>query len=80
MSALVSFPPPKVVLLDSYGGIFECFYPGKGCERTLVMAGTFTSDDIYRTIEKIKKDFVEQFVLSGKKRNWYYEKQTCHGQ
>lgn len=54
-------------MFDHYGGIFDCFYPGKGVVRTLVMAGNYTCDDVYKTTKKIKKDFVENFMGNAEK-------------
>ena len=33
--------------MDCYFGVFDCYNPG-GTVRSLVMAGTFTVEDLYR--------------------------------
>ena len=46
--------------MDNYGGVFDCFYPGR------VMVGDFTADDIYKVDKVICNDFVEQFIRQGR--------------
>ena len=39
-----------------YFGVFDCYSPG-GITKTLVMAGVFTSDDLYRVhIRLVEED------------------------
>ena len=52
-------------MLNNYGGVFDCFYPGRGIVRTLIMAGDFGADDMYKVSRNICEDFVEQFTRKG---------------
>jgi len=61
-------------MLNNYCGIFDCFYANKGTVKTIVMAGDFTGDELFKFTEVIKKDFVDSFISNGIKheRESYY--------
>ena len=42
--------------MDNYFGVFDCFSPGRGCIRTLVMAGSFTGNDLLKVNVLLKDE------------------------
>ena len=38
----------EVWYINNYFGVFDCYSPGRGIVRHLIMAGTFSGDDLFR--------------------------------
>ena len=78
---LASFPPPKVIFLDNYGGIFYC-YTGSHTIKEVILKDTFTADWLYYFVKRYYEDLIDIellkriYTIIGVKD----EKQTCHGQ
>ena len=45
--------------LECYMGIFDCYYPQRGCTRTLIMSGDFTHNDLYKVNILLIKEWNE---------------------
>ena len=41
-------------MIDSYCGVFDYYRPGCGCEKTLVMSGTFSHEDLYNLSVRLR--------------------------
>ncbi len=52
----------EVWYINNYFGCFDCFSPGRGCVRHLIMSGTFGVDDLFR----VNIMLVQEFENNGK--------------
>ena len=49
--------------MDNYFGIFDCYSPRRGCERTLIMSGMFNPDDMYNVALLVDHELSEMMKV-----------------